>query len=88
MYLWVKERPTKIGKYWCFQNNHSRIVSIWKNKYNKLFTTENNTPSLEDVYYDDALWWSEKIEPPENPYIKPKVNNISFGRQNVTDTWR
>lgn len=82
MYEWVKEKPTESGKYWCYQNNMSRIITIWKNKDNKLFTTENNTPNLEDEYYDNVLWWSKKIEPPE----KPKEEN-KF-KQNVTDTWR
>jgi len=68
--MWVKERPTEIGKYWCYQNNYSRIVSIWKYSSEddtSLFTNEDGGCSLDDSFYNDALWWSEKIEAPEAP---------------------
>ena len=82
--MWTIKRPTEIGKYWCYQNNHSRIISIWKysSEDTNLFTNEDGGCSLKDVYYDNVLWWSKKIEPPE----KPKEEN-KF-KQNVTDTWR
>ena len=70
MLCWVKERPNDVGKYWCRQNNYSRIVSVWRYSSEPdgdLFTNEDGGCLLSDKIYDDALWWSEKIEPPASP---------------------
>ncbi|MBT3298820.1 hypothetical protein HN385_07850 [archaeon] len=87
--MWVKERPTSVGKYWCHQNRHSRIVTVWKYSNNgKLFTYGDGGYSLSDHIYDDALWWSEEIKPPTNPdlsNINPKEGETRHanGRQRI-----
>ena len=68
---WIKDKPTKKGKYWCLKNGLSRVVSVWKyddDNDNRLFTNEDGGGSLADSFYNNCLW--SNIPIPEPASIK------------------
>ena len=66
MLCWSNNKPTNVGRYWCWLNNQSIIVRIWKSTIDGKLITNGGT-SIKDHYYKDALWWSEEIKSPDNP---------------------
>ncbi len=64
--MYKKERPVKIGFYWCNRNSNVNMVKIWSysGEPSKLFTNEDCGAPLDDMMYDNALWCGP-IEPPK-----------------------
>lgn len=64
---WIHNRPTEEGFYWCLQRNKIRMVTVFCcGKSNSLFTNEDCGASLDDNFYDEAMWCGP-ILPPNKP---------------------
>ena len=69
--MWSNKRPTEVGRYWCYRNQIKNIITIWKFKDHEILFTNEKINGLsinvEDSFYNNMLWWSKKIEEPNDP---------------------
>ena len=63
---WLNVRPTEPGYYWASQEGHKWIAHVWSIGSSLtsqvLYADENR---LDGSDYDDVLWWTERLHPPE-----------------------
>lgn len=76
--MWLNDRPTTPGFYWCHQRGKTRIVHIWRYKNGtELFTNEDSGASIKDTLYDGTQWMAVVIPPnpqDQNESAQPAPN--------------
>ena len=60
MLCWSKNKPTNVGRYWCWLNNQSIIVRIWKSTIDGKLITTGGT-SIKDHYYSYKKFKCKKL---------------------------